>query len=430
MQYSVSSPPSATERANPPAVVTVASDTTFVNNLVLTDASVARYLGMFPADRHAEELIRAISIGIHGLAATSMRATVDDMTSEVRRILESAASAADSHLGEALQAGRTELAAHLDPEVRSSLTARTVSELEAVHTATLARLDPDRSDSHTGRLVAAISELLGPGGLLAKRLEDAFDSAEADHGMGRLLDTFEKRFTEMRDLVVGEQQRAAEADRGTAKGVAFEDEVESVLRTEARSLSGCVVERTGQIGGTLGSQSKVGDFVVVLADGTRIAIEVKNTSRIGLTGTTGILHELDQAMDNRNGSWAICVSKTDAYPGEVGSFGVYGNRLLIVDPGEGTLTQVALRWVAAAARATAAGADSVDTTAALDRLARIRDLAQSFSRSKKVLTSAQSGLDTVREELDSVRSQLIELVDDIVRAIQPPAEPSQQLRSA
>jgi hypothetical protein len=418
-QYTASLPETSAVSA-PDAVVALEGDVTVVRRLLLTDPSVSRYLAMFSPDRHAEELAKAISIGVHGLTATTMRATVDDMTVEVGRILKSAAAAADAHLGDAVEAGRTELAAHLDPEIRSSLTARTVNELEALHSATLARLDPDRSDSHTSRLVASISELLGPHGMLAQRLEEAFDSAEADHGMGRLLDTIEKRFQEMRDLVVGDQQRAEEAMRGTAKGVAFEDEVESLLRTEARAMSGCIVERTGQLGGTLGTQSKVGDFALVLPDGTRVAIEVKNTSRIGLTGATGILHELDQAIDNRNASWALCISRIDAYPGEVGSFGIYGNRLLIVDSGEGTLTRVAMRWIAAAARTVGTGESQVDTGAALERLARLRDLAQHFSRSKKVLGNAQSGLDTVREELDLLRGQLLELVDDVVRAIHNP----------
>jgi hypothetical protein len=314
-----------------------------------------------------------------------------------------------------------ELAAHFDPDVRSSLTARTVAELEELHATTLARLDPDRSDSHTGKLMTSITDLLGPGGLLAQRLEAAFDSTEAESGFGRLLDTFERRFQEMRDLVVGDQQREAESARGTAKGIEFEDEVEALLRREARALSGCVVERTGHVGGTLGSHSKVGDFVVVLSDGTTVAVEAKNTARIGLTGSTGILTELDQAMDNRNATWSVCISNVDAYPGEVGSFAVYGNRILVVEDGDGTLTGVALRWIAAAASATAPGDDQIDAAAALERLARIRDLAQHFSRSKKILTTAQTGLESVREDLDSLRSQLLDLVDDISRVLRPAA---------
>ncbi len=407
--------------------VTISGENVIVSDLTFFDPMVASHLGALPPERRAEELARAIGIGIHGLAATTMRATVDEMQQQVRRIIASAADAAETHLGTAVKAGQTELAAHLDPEVRSSLTARTVAELEELHRETLARLDPDRRDSHTGKLVGAISDLLGPGGLLAQRLEDAFDSAEADHGLGRLLDTFERRFQEMRDLLIGEQHRQEEAERGTAKGIEYEDVLEKVIRTEARSISGCVVERTGQVGGALGLQAKVGDFALSLPDGTRVAIEAKNVARIGLAGSTGILAELDQAMDNRKATWAICISRTDAFPAEVGSFAVYGNRILVVDSGDGTLTRIALRWVAAAARSSVAGHDQVDTVDALEKLARIRGLAQHFSRSKKVLTTAQSGLDTVREELDSLRSDLLDLVDEATRALKPPIEPARQV---
>ena len=78
--------------------------------------------------------------------------------------------------------------------------------------------------------------------------------------------------------------------------------------------------------GGLDARAKVGDAVVTLADGTRIAVEAKNATRITLTGKEGILEELDRAMVNREASWGICISKQDAYPGEVGAFGLYGKR--------------------------------------------------------------------------------------------------------
>jgi hypothetical protein len=419
MEHTATSPSGVKPRTGVGRPVEIAGETTTICRLEINDETVARYLSAFPVERRGEEIMRAISLGVHGLVATGMRATVDEMKDEVRQILETAAAAAEARVGQAVEAGRTELAAHLDPEVRSSLTARTVNELQQLHSTTLARLDPDRSDSHTARLVAAVTDLLGPNGLLAQRLESVFDSAEADQGLGRLLDLFERRFQEMRDLVVGEQHRQAESARGTAKGLEFEDEVEALLRSQALAINGCIVERTGRLGGTLGAHSKVGDFVVTLPDGTAIAVEAKNTSRIALAGSTGILRELDQAMDNRKASWAICVSRSDAYPGEVGSFAVYGNRILLVDSGEGTLTGVALRWIAASARASVGERGVTDTAAAFDGLGRIRDLAQHFSRSKKILNTAQSGLESVREDLDSLRGQLLDLVDDIARSLHP-----------
>jgi len=403
------------------ARITVAGTVVRVDELVINDEAVARHFDSIAPEQRSGELMRAIALGVHGLAATQLRATVDDMKSEVQRIIAAAAHTAEACVDEAIAVGRSTLTAQLDPEVRSSLTARAVSELESLHTTALARLDPDRSDSHTAKLVAAITELLGPRGLLAQRLEAAFDSAEADHGFGRLLDLVERRFLELRDLVVGDQHRQEEALRGTAKGFDFEDEVEAVLRREAKSIGGCVVERTGHLPGSLGSQSKVGDFTVTLPDRTVVVVEAKNTGRIALGGTTGILTELDAAMANRDASWALCVSGSEAFPGEVGSFGVYGNRILVVDDGDGTLPGVALRWISAAAAASTVGADRADTPAALEGLTRIRDLAQHFSRSKRVLGSAQTSLESVKEDLDGLRTQLLDLVEDVSRALRLPA---------
>ena len=401
--------------------IAIAGSTVTNTGLEVNDAAVADYLLALPAAQRADHAGRAIALGIHAMATTNMRATLDDVKESVRRILESATTAAEQHLNDAVDSGRTQLAAHLDPDVRTSLTARTFAELEELHSAALARLDPDRTDSHTGRLVAAITELLGPGGQLSQRLEAALDSSDAGSGLGRVVETFERRFQELRDLVVGEQYRTEEAARGTAKGLAYEDEVEEMLRSHAQAIGGCIVERTGLTSGTLGLNSKVGDFVLTLPDGTRVAVEAKNVGRMPLNGSTGILNELDQAMDNRNAAWAICVSRTESFPGEVGAFAVYGNRVLVVDPGEGTLTGVALRWINSAAAAAAQETDHVDTATAQERLNRVRDLAQHFSRSKRALAAAQDGLESVRHDLDSLRSQLIELVDDIARAIRPPS---------
>lgn len=399
--------------------ITISGPNVTISRLAIDDPAVADYLLALPPEQRADHVGRAIALGVHGMATMNMRATLDDVKDEVRRILESATTAAEQHLSHAVDSGKTQLAAHLDPDVRTSLTARTFAELAELHSSTLARLDPDRSDSHTSRLVAAITDLLGPGGQLSQRLEAALDSSDAGSGLGRVVDTFERRFQELRDLVVGEQHRTDEAARGTAKGLEYEDEVEEILRSQARALGGCIVERTSLTSGTLGLNSKVGDFVLTLADGTRVAVEAKNVGRISLNGKTGILSELDQAMDNRNASWAICVSRTESFPSEAGAFAVYGNRVLVVDPGEGTLTGVAIRWISSSTGADALVTDVVDTAAAQERLNRVRDLAQHFSRSKRALGAAQDGLESVRHDLDSLRSQLIELVDDIARALRP-----------
>ena len=407
--------------------VLVSGDRVTVSQLVLDDPAVAAYLASIPEPQRPDELIRAIGIGVHGLSTTTMRATIDEMQQQVQRIIATAAAAAERQVGSALAEGQAHLAAKLDPELRSSLIARAIAELSDLHESTLQRFDPERTDSHTARLLGAMSDLLGPQGQLAQRLAEVFDPASSDTGIGQLAESFERRFQELRDLMVGEQGRREEAERGTAKGIEFEDELDELLRDEARSMSGCIVERIGHAGGSLGTQTKVGDFLVTLPDGTRVVVEAKNACRVALTGNTGILTELDSAMDNRSAEWAVCISRRDAFPGEVGTFAVYGNRVLVVDPGDGVLTRVALRWVAAASRAARTDYDHVDRGAALESLSRIRDLAQHFSRSKKVLAGAQSSLETVRDELDGLRTQLLDLVDSAVRSLHAHESESRQV---
>ena len=197
----------------------------------------------------------------------------------------------------------------LDPERRSSLTARTIEEVSQAHRDLLNELDPESRGSHVGRLMNELTTLLGPEGLLAQRLDETFDLSAADSAMSQVLSTMERRFQEIRDLALGADARRAEAERGTAKGVEFEDEVETRVRHEAERMGSCIVERTGRTPGKFAADAMVGDLAITLASGTRVAIEVKNTARIDLNGGGGILAELDRAMVNRDAGWAyLCVS--------------------------------------------------------------------------------------------------------------------------
>jgi hypothetical protein len=190
------------------------------------------------------------------------------------------------------------------------------------------------------------------------------------------------------------------------------------------------VERTGRTPGKLAADAMVGDLVITLGSGTRVAIEVKNTTRIDLNGGGGILAELDRAMVNRDAGWAICVSHHAAYPGEVGTFGVYGNRVLIAADDDGTLLRVALRWVDAADAAARHGGGDVDREAVLGRLDRIHELAGRFGRTKRALTNVRRGVDDIKTEIDDLRTQLLDLVGEARLALAAPETPSPSVKVA
>jgi hypothetical protein len=231
--------------------------------------------------------------------------------------------------------------------------------------------------------------------------------------LARLSKSIDERFGEMRDLLMQERGKQIEADRGTRKGFEYEDAVEQALRETVRS-SGCVVERTARVKGDLGAETLVGDFVVGLASGRRIVIEAKNAARINLTGKDGILEELDRAMANRSADFAICVSAQDAFPKEVGPLGVYGERILIIDEGDGTMLAVALRLAEMMLeQSSARRATDIDRGFLHDRMQRLRQLAQLFTNNRRSLTDIKTSVENVHGSLEQIRSELLFLVDEI-----------------
>lgn len=384
-----------------------------VDGLEVEDGTLAALLSAQPEERWPEMIERALLVGARGLVSMEVGLTLDQVEDRVRATVEEVLAAAQHHARGVLGEANSAILEHLDPDQRSSLVARTLRELHLVGQSLLDGLDPQRADSHTARFVEQMTALLGVGGQLEQRLQEALDPHLDGSGLAELRREMDRGLRELRDLLMVEQGRRSEAERGTAKGVTFEDTLEEALRRWA-AAGGCVVERTSRSGGDLAPDALVGDFVVHLPSGRRIVVEAKNAARLTLTGRDGMLAELDRCLDNRAADFAICVSARDAYPAEVGAFGVYGRRVLVVDPGDGTMTAVALRWAATMLEAAAAdAADFLDAAAVLDRLERLRGLATRFSATKRGLTEAQTAIDGSKSSLDGLRAELLDLVEDI-----------------
>ncbi|MDH5371626.1 MAG: hypothetical protein OEX97_01640, partial [Acidimicrobiia bacterium] len=193
--------------------------------------------------------------------------------------------------------------------------------------------------------------------------------------------------------------------------------VEDWLRSAVAGLGGCIIERTSRLAGELSADSLVGDFIVTLSDGARIVVEAKNSARINLAGKDGILDELDRAIVNRAADYSICISAREAFPKEVGPFGVYGHRLLVVDHGDGAMTAVAVRWAIAALVADRETRGEMDHGLVEDRLQRIRQLAQLLSGSRRSLTDITTSVENVRNTLEQFRTELLAVVTDLDREV-------------
>lgn len=414
------------ELADLESLVTVTGDRVDIARLTVLDPDLAGLLATAPDDSRPELVRRALAVGARGLATMGIGLDLAAVDQRIHHTLTALTDEAERRLGVVLEQGRAAMQAQFDPEMRSSVASRLVAEFTEWRDGFLGRIDPAREGSHTTEFLTRLAAVVGPDGNLEQRIAAALDPSADGSSLGALLGAIEERFQDLRDLIIRERGvatgRAVESARGTAQGVDYEDGIEIVLRRWAAATGGCVVERVGRAAGDLGPQATVGDFVVTFPDGFRVAIEAKNQASVGLAGRDGILGELDRAMANRGASAAIAVSCRDAFPAEVGRFGVYGTRVLVVDEGDGVMLQVALHWVRARAQVEAAGRlPHLDTAALAERIASIRRLAEGLSASRTALTKIRDGVEALHGRLGEMRAELLDQVAEVERTLGTPA---------
>ncbi|MFQ5967572.1 MAG: hypothetical protein ACE5MI_08160 [Acidimicrobiia bacterium] len=358
-----------------------------IDHLVVDDAVVRDLLQGEPAPRRDELVARAISVGARGVMTMGLGLDLAALDATVHDSVSSAMS-------------------------------RAVEQLGGWRESFLASFDPGRPGSHTARFVEEIDALVGRGGALETWLGAALDPHSDETALGRLGQSMRERLDRLGDLIVEERGRKSEAERGTRKGFQFEDVVEEQVRATARHL-GAIVERTSR---TTGEMGLAGDLTVALQGGDLVVIEVKDQARIALTGRESILDELERAMTNRQATFAVCVSARDAYPTEVGGFANYGNKVLVTDPGDGTMIDVALRWAAAALAAAPDGSDrQIDPAVIVGKLQEIRSLAQLFSSNRRSLTEIGRSVESVRTSMGEMRGRLIALTEELLGDLRLPA---------
>jgi hypothetical protein len=404
-----------------PSPVTIVGDRLEIRHLTVSDPEAVRLVATAPESEQAEILQRIIAVGARGLTTMGIGIDVANIDDRVRTVVIAATDEAQATIASILESGRRSLSEQFDPDQRTSILARALADFTQWRDGFLRTLDPAVEGSVTTVLVDRLQSLIGPDGALERRLAEALDLDTDGSSFARLNATIEERFAELRRDIARTQgaddARAEEAERGTAHGLVFEDVVEGHLRGWASHVKGTIVERTATSAGGLASTARVGDFVVTLPSGHRIVVEVKRQATITLTGPDGILAELDKAITNRSADAAICVSGRDAYPAEVGAFNVYGDRVLVVDEGDGALTAVALQWAMVSLAARLGTGAELDATAVADRIDRIRKGAESLSGARRSITGIRASLDKLHEMLGDLRGDLLDQVDDLDRLV-------------
>ncbi len=403
--------------ASDDTAVTIHGDVVSVTALAIESRDLARLLSGVPEDERESVFREVVSLGSRGMTSLALSATVEHADVRFQQSLERAIDRLQTHVIQVIDQSTRAVDDSLDPDRRTSVMGRAIAELSEVRSELIDEFDLRREDSQSSRLVDAINRMVGPSGEMERLLQVAFDPTAEASAFGIITAQVEMGFTELRDLMLRQDGAREEAVRGTAKGLDYESSIERALRTIAGRLGRCIVEATGAETGRLTASSKVGDFVIENDRGHRVVVEAKNKATLSLSGKTGILTELDRCIENRQAHFAICVSATDAFPSEVGGFGVYGNRLLVVDEGEGTMLETALRWAFAHVGLAAEQRPAVDVRAIRDRIERIRQHSGRLTSIKRSLSALKESVDRIHADIGRLQTDLRTEFDEVEMAM-------------
>jgi uncharacterized protein DUF2130 len=210
------------------------------------------------------------------------------------------------------------------------------------------------------------------------------------------------------------EEVAAEAQRGTAKGRSYEEEVAAAI--DALALP--VGDDAEAVGDVKEATRKSGDVVVAIGAGHgpaqgRIVFEAKN-SRLSRPEA---VRQLDDARRERNADYAVLVVPGEAQvPARMHPLREYNGDKLIVtfDPDEGPLAlQVAYALARARVLMARGGGEGIDGAAVTDAAERALAELEEVRRIRQQLTGAKTQIDKASEIVGSMSERVRDHVQEI-----------------
>jgi hypothetical protein len=256
------------------------------------------------------------------------------------------------------------------------------------------------------------------------------DNAQAQSQQLRAMD---EKLATLREEVVklqGEKEKlaevAAEAQRGTAKGRSYEEEVAAAVDALALPLG----DDCAAVGDVKEATGKVGDVVVTIGASHgppqgRIVFEAKN-SRLSRPEA---VRQLDDALRERNADYAVLVVPSEEkVPSRMHALREYNGDKLIVayDADEGPLAlQVAYALARARVLMSRGDAVGIDSAAVTDSVERAVAELQEVRRIRLQLTGAKTQIDRASEIVGAMSDRVsghLEEIAALVRAAEDVGE--------
>jgi hypothetical protein len=216
----------------------------------------------------------------------------------------------------------------------------------------------------------------------------------------------------------------AERERGTAKGRTFEELVAEAVD----GIAGVQGDDCDAVGDVKGASGRTGDIVVGI-DGCngpargRIVFEVKT----GKLGKNEALRELDKALEQRDGDFAVLVVPTEEkVPAKLRALREYNGDKLIVTFGPDTEDTLALELAYSLARArvlmSRSETDDIDAAAIRDAVERALNAMEMVQGIKSQLTGAQNQIGRAKDVIDDMAGQVREHLRNVDRLVREEPE--------
>jgi len=370
--------------------VRVAGERIEIDRLTLADGPLAAWLAAQPMDDQAVLVERALRIGLTALQSVGVTLNVDAVRGEFDRMVdqskasnEKAAQALEQLLRANFGDGDGRLPRTLEAFLGDRGKLRSmVEEL----------FDPTKRDSAIGRISTMLESYFdGDASRLAQLLDPTRLGSPLHQFRVEIAEGFRGIHDKLVALEAAQAARAGERVRSAAKGVDFEDLLESMLGDIARGAND-LLERCGTDAGDAG-RSKKGDFVLTLdpdvARGCelRVVIEAKDRKMSGRE----MRDELRAAKENRDAAAAIVVFTPAHAPAGIAPFDVRaGDVYAVLDPADPDPT----------------------TLGAAVRLARLLALTRVRETEADVnVADVQASLTAIREALESIRGLKVQLTN-------------------
>jgi hypothetical protein len=408
--------------------VTVAADRIVVEHLELVDQPLAAFVAeREPADQ-AELVERALRIGLQTICSAGVSLTTDVVRAEFGRLSEQleqtnarAAEVVEQQLRANFGDGEGRLPRTLEQFLgEDGKLRRLVGEL----------FDPNRREGALGQLTAKLERYFdGDASQLARLLDPTREGSPLHQFRNEVSGEFRSLQERLVALEAGEKARAEERANGAAKGIDFEDALETRLAHMARN-QGDLLERTGTDAGD-SLRSKKGDFVLGIDPSRtrgvdlRVVIEAKDRS-VSLRRFSA---ELAEARENRRAAVALAIFTPQSAPTSVAPLALIGSDVYCVyDPetDDAVALEAAVRLARILALASLRESSvQLDVPAVQEALAEIVRQVGEVQGAKARLTSISNAATDVARTLDTMRATILRSVKEVetqLEVVEAPAD--------